>query len=68
MLGRFCHYCAAIKKALLQFYVFPNISRKHTSIYTKFCTVVSGYVYEVGTKNQLNMSITFEVIIILSHI
>ena len=56
------------KRLFYNFMFFPNISRKHTSIYTKFCTLVSGYVYEVGTKNQLNMNITFEVIIILSHI
>ena len=37
---------------------------KHIPNYTKFCTLVVGNVYEIGTKNQLNMTITFEVIII----
>ena len=40
---------------------------KHIPICTKFGTLVVGNVYEIGTKNQLNMTITFEVIIIWSH-
>ena len=64
---RFCYYRVAIERPFLQFYDFPNILSKHNSVYTKFCTPVFGNVYEIRTKNQLNMAINFEVIIILSH-
>ena len=67
MLCRFRYYRAAIERPLLKFYVFPNILSKHNPIYTKFCTLVFGNAYEIGTKNQLNITITFEVNIILSH-
>ena len=67
ILCRICHSPVAIERPLLQFYVFPNISSKHNLIHTKFCTLFSGFVYEIGTKNQLNVNITFKVIVMLSH-
>ena len=66
-------YCAAFvtivrqSKGLFYNVIFPNILSKHKPIYTKFCTLISGNVHEIGTKNQLNMTITFEAIIILSQ-
>ena len=65
-LCHFCCYHVAIERLFLRFYVFQNILSKNNPIYTKFCTLglVLGLVYEIGTKNELNITITFEVIII----
>ena len=64
-------YCATFATIVRQskglFYVFPNILSKHNPICTKFCTLVFGNVCEIDTKNRLNMTITFEIIIILNH-
>ena len=67
ILCRFCYYRAVSKRPILGFCVFSNILSKHNPIYTKFYTLVFGYVYEIGTKNELNTNITFQVIITLSH-
>ena len=67
-------YCAAFAtivrqwKASFTILCFPNILSKHKPIFTKFWALVSGYIYDIGTKDQLNTNITSEVIISLSHI